>query len=447
MSKLPKIFVLDTNIILHDSKAIYHFQENDLVIPIAVIEELDKFKKGDEEINYHAREFVRQLDRLANNKLFTKPIPLGKNLGTIKIEMNHPFPEGMEKCFMDDIQDHRIISTALWVMDNNKDRHVALVTKDLNMRMKAKAIGLNAEDYLTDRIDEERLYEVEKDIIDIEDIDPSLVQKMVYNSGRIARKDLEWEKPKANQLYIIHWGNESGKENVCARYDEATDSLLFVKKQHSSGISPRNNEQKFAMDACLNPDIELVALTGGPGTGKTLIALAAALGQERRYDQIILARPVIPMGNQDLGFLPGDAEKKVGPYMLPLMDNLNVIKEALGTTSKEVKRIESFTESGKLIISPLAYIRGRSLSKVFFIIDEAQNLTPHEIKTIITRAGEGTKIVFTGDVFQIDQPYLDMYSNGLTHLKEKMSGVPLFEHVNLKKGERSKLSDLAGKLL
>ena len=167
MSKLPKIFVLDTNIILHDSKAIYHFQENDLVIPIAVIEELDKFKKGDEEINYHAREFVRQLDRLANNKLFTKPIPLGKNLGTIKIEMNHPFPEGMEKCFMDDIQDHRIISTALWVRDNNKDRHVALVTKDLNMRMKAKAIGLNAEDYLTDRIDEERLYEVEKDIIDI----------------------------------------------------------------------------------------------------------------------------------------------------------------------------------------------------------------------------------------------------------------------------------------
>ncbi len=447
MSKLPKIFVLDTNIILHDSRAIYHFQENDLVIPIAVIEELDKFKKGDEEINYHARQFVRQLDRLAENRLFTKPIPLGKNLGTIKIEMNHPFPEGMEKCFMDDIQDHRIISTALWVRDNNPDRYVALVTKDLNMRMKAKAIGLNSEDYLTDRLDEEKLYKVEKGIIEVEDMDPSLVQKLLYSSGRLSLKELKWDEPKANQLYIIPWGNESGKERVCARYDQASKSLLLVKKLHSAGISPRNDEQKFAMDACLNPEIDLVALTGGPGTGKTLIALAAALGQEKRYDQIILARPVIPMGNQDLGFLPGDAEKKVGPYMLPLMDNLSVIKEALGPMSKDAKKIESLTESGKLIISPLAYIRGRSLSKVYFIVDEAQNLTPHEIKTIITRAGEGTKIVFTGDIFQIDQPYLDMYSNGLSHLKEKMSGTALFEHVNLRKGERSKLSELAGKLL
>lgn len=447
MSKLPKIFVLDTNIILHDSRAIYHFQENDLVIPIAVIEELDKFKKGDEEINYHARQFVRQLDRLAENRLFTKPIPLGKNLGTIKIEMNHPFPEGMEKCFMDDIQDHRIISTALWVRDNNPGRYVALVTKDLNMRMKAKAIGLNSEDYLTDRLDEEKLYKVEKGIIEVEDMDPSLVQKLLYSSGRLSLKELKWDEPKANQLYIIPWGNESGKERVCARYDQASKSLLLVKKLHSAGISPRNDEQKFAMDACLNPEIDLVALTGGPGTGKTLIALAAALGQEKRYDQIILARPVIPMGNQDLGFLPGDAEKKVGPYMLPLMDNLSVIKEALGPMSKDAKKIESLTESGKLIISPLAYIRGRSLSKVYFIVDEAQNLTPHEIKTIITRAGEGTKIVFTGDIFQIDQPYLDMYSNGLSHLKEKMSGTALFEHVNLRKGERSKLSELAGKLL
>ena len=447
MSKLPKIFVLDTNIILHDNRAIHHFQENDIVIPIAVIEELDKFKKGDEEINYHAREFVRQLDKLAEKRLFTKPIPLGKNLGTIKIEMNHPFPEGMEKCFMDDIQDHRIISTALWVRDNNPDRYVALVTKDLNMRMKAKAIGLNAEDYLTDRIDEERLYEVEKGIIETDEIEPSLVQKMAYSTGNIPLRDLHWETPKANQLYKIHWGNGSAKETVCARYDDTSRSLVFVRKQRAAGISPRNDEQKFAMDACMNPEIELVALTGGPGTGKTLIALAAAIAQERRYEQIILARPVIPMGNQDVGFLPGDAEKKVGPYMLPLLDNLNVIKEALGTTSKEVKRIEGLSESGKLEISPLAYIRGRSLSKVYFIIDEAQNLTPHEIKTIITRAGEGTKIVFTGDVFQIDQPYLDMYSNGLTHLKEKMSGVPIFQHVNLKKGERSKLSELAGKLL
>ena len=217
MSKLPKIFVLDTNIILHDSRAIYHFQENDLVIPIAIREEFDKFKKGDEEINYHAREFVRQLDKLAEKRLFTKPIPLGKNLGNIKIEMNHPFPDGMEKCFMDDIQDHRIISTALWVRDHYPERYVALVTKDLNMRMKAKAIGLNAEDYLTDRIAEERLSEVERDVVDIDDMAPGLVQKMVYNTGNIPLKDLLWDTPKANQLYRIHWRDEAGSEPVCAR--------------------------------------------------------------------------------------------------------------------------------------------------------------------------------------------------------------------------------------
>ncbi|MBQ1656708.1 MAG: PhoH family protein, partial [Bacteroidales bacterium] len=210
---------------------------------------------------------------------------------------------------------------------------------------------------------------------------------------------------------------------------------------------PRNDEQKMALDACLNPKVSLVALTGGAGTGKTLLALASALEQERDYEQIILSRPTVILGNQDIGFLPGDQKSKMSPFLQPLMDNLNVIKEQFRPGSREAQRIEAMLTMEKLVIEPLAYIRGRSLGKCFFIIDEAQNLTPHEIKTIITRAGEGTKMVFTGDVFQIDQPYLDQWTNGLSHIAEKLSGQKLFEHVFLRKGERSALSDLAAKLL
>ncbi|HPS96415.1 MAG TPA: PhoH family protein, partial [Bacteroidales bacterium] len=217
--------------------------------------------------------------------------------------------------------------------------------------------------------------------------------------------------------------------------------------QKAYGIDSRNDEQAFALDALLNPDIKLVSLTGTAGTGKTLLALAAAVEQEEQYDQILLSRPVIPLQNQDMGFLPGDVKDKLGPYMLPLFDNLTVIKKSFKSTSREAIKIEEMLRSEKLLISPLAYIRGRSLSNVFFIIDEAQNLTPHEVKTIITRAGEGSKLVFTGDIYQIDSPYLDIHSNGLTHLGDKLYGQELFAHINLIKGERSELSELAGKLL
>ncbi|MGM9768682.1 MAG: PhoH family protein, partial [Candidatus Cryptobacteroides sp.] len=223
--------------------------------------------------------------------------------------------------------------------------------------------------------------------------------------------------------------------------------IVLVKSRQAYGIKPRNEEQKFALDACLNKKIQLVSLTGGAGTGKTLLALASALEQERDYEQIILSRPTVVLGNQEIGFLPGDQKSKMSPFLQPLMDNLNVIKALYRPSSKEYQKLESLVNNEKLLITPLAYIRGRSLGKAFFIIDEAQNLTPHEIKTIITRAGEGTKIVFTGDIFQIDQPYLDQWSNGLTHLGEKMAGQRLFEHVFLRKGERSELSELASKLL
>ncbi|MCQ2120037.1 MAG: PhoH family protein [Bacteroidales bacterium] len=443
--KKPKIFVLDTNIILHDHKAIRKFQDNDIVIPIAVVEELDKFKKGNDALALNARGFMRDIDRITEGKLFGKSgVPIGKGLGNIRIEPNHPFPEGLENMFYDDIPDHRILSTAIWVRDNNPDRFVSLVTKDINLRMKSKAAGMEVQDYLTDRVEEEKVENSAREVIWLDDMTSEAVQTLAYSQDN----SLEWDKvvksePKPNQLYKVR----NGEQVLCARYNSKSGRIQLVKSRTAYGIRARNDEQKFALDACLNPEIQLVSMTGGAGTGKTLIALASALELARDYDQIILTRPTVVLGNQEIGFLPGDQKTKMSPFVQPLMDNLNVIKGQFRSTSKEALKVEEMLKTEKLLISPLAYIRGRSLGKVFFICDEAQNLTPNEIKTIITRAGEGTKMVFTGDIFQIDQPYLDKWSNGLTHLGEKMDGQPLFEHVFLKVGERSELSDIASKLL
>lgn len=446
--KRPKIFVLDTNIVLHDYKAIRKFQDNDIVIPIAVLEELDKFKKGTDALSFNARGFMRDIDRLTEGKMFGKSgVPLGKGLGNIKIEPNHPFPDSMKDLFHDDIQDHRILATAIWVRDNNPDRFVALVTKDINLRMKAKAAGMVAQDYLTDRVEENKVEFSQKEVQFVDSLPDDVMQELAYGKDNV----IDWRavsnaRPSANQLYKFKWNSHDG-EIVCARYDADMDKIMLVRKREACGIKPRNDEQKFALDACLNRKIQLVSLTGGAGTGKTLLALASALELEKEFDQIILSRPTVILGNQDIGFLPGDQKNKMSPFLQPLMDNLNVIKALYRPSSREYQHIEGLLKDEKLLITPLAYIRGRSLGKAFFIIDEAQNLTPHEIKTIITRAGEGTKMVFTGDIFQIDQPYLDQWSNGLTHLGEKMAGQKLFEHVFLKKGERSELSDIASKLL
>ena len=432
----PKIFVLDTNVILHDHKAIRKLQDNHLVIPVAVIEEVDKFKKGNDALSYNARGFMRDLDRITNGKSFgEKGLPIGKDLGCIKVEPNHPFEGEYAGFFADDIPDHRILATAMWVRDHHPDTFVALVTKDINLR-----------DYLTDKVRDEQIEEAQREV-QLLDVDGIVLQELAYGPDA----SIEWKRilkvqPKPNQMFKFRWSN-GNDELVCARYDADRDRVVLVKSREAYGIRPRNEEQKLALDALLNPKVELVSLTGGAGTGKTLLALAAALEQERDYEQIYLSRPTVILGNQDLGFLPGDQKQKMGPFLQPLMDNLNVIKSQFRPTSKEAQRIEAMLTQEKLIIEPLAYIRGRSLGKCFFIIDEAQNLTPHEMKTIITRAGEGTKMVFTGDIFQIDQPYLDQWSNGLTHLGEKMFGQPLFQHVFLRKGERSELSELAAKLL
>lgn len=449
MEKLPKIFVLDTNVILHDHRAIYNFQENDLVIPLAVLEEVDKFKKGNDMINFNAREFVRTIDEISDPRLFNgHGYPLGKGkgkkLGTLTICINKPFSKDLEAAFREDKQDHRILATAIWYKNNYPNRVVALVTKDVNLRMKAKAVGMFVQDYLSDRIKEERVVKTEKRVITVKGLERHLMEKLAEDPQGVTPDELRYKTPPCNQLYRFR--GEDGSF-ILGRYNHNSRSIVKVVPQTVYGISPRNEEQTFAIDAVMNDEVKLISLTGTAGTGKTLLALAGALAQADKYDQILLARPVIPLKNQEIGYLPGDAKEKIGPYMLPLYDNLSVIKKNFKESSRENIQIEDMLRREKLLISPLAYIRGRSLSNVFFIIDEAQNLTPHEVKTIITRAGEGTKIVFTGDIQQIDQPYLDKWSNGLTHLGEKLYGERLFEHVNLVKGERSELSELAGKKL
>ncbi len=435
---VPKIFVLDTNVILHDHSCIRNFQDNDIILPIVVLEELDKFKKGNDEINYNAREFTRELDKIAGDNLFNGGISLGKNMGKLKVELGQKMPEKVQLSLYDDIPDNRILSIALYVKEQNPDRPVILVSKDINLRLKAKAFGLPAQDYLTDKVADIDI--LKKDVEEVP-LDDELIE-LFYKNDELSAVKLK-QVFNHNEYIILRGSTKS----ALAYYDKPSGSFKRVEKHRAYGIDPRNSEQAFSLDALLRKDVQLVALTGKAGTGKTLLALAAALAQEKEYDQILLARPIVPLSNKDLGFLPGDVEAKIAPYMQPLFDNINFIKSRFKDTNREYMRIEEIRKSEKLVITPLAYIRGRSLTNVFFIIDEAQNLTPHEIKTIITRAGEGTKLVFTGDIFQIDSPYLDIKSNGLTYLSDRMLGQELFAHVNLVKGERSLLAELASNLL
>ena len=438
-----KNFVLDTNVILHDYKCIYNFQENDIYLPIVVLEELDKFKKGNEQINYNAREIVRELDTLSNsNELFTNGVELAIGLGKLFIVTNPEYPEIIAKSFSEKTADHRILAVVHALSEKKKKQKSILVSKDVNLRMKAKSLGMEAEDYITDKVTNVDIFDKEQETFC--DIDPTLIDQLYSSPSGIPLKDFNLNAPiEPNDCFIL----KSDRSSVMAKYNAATQMVMKVKKEKAFGIEGRNAEQAFAIDALLNEDVKLVAVTGRAGTGKTLLALAAALHQHERYKQILLARPIVAMSNKDLGFLPGDEKQKVAPYMQPLFDNLNVIKHQFGPNSRELRLLDDMQKNEQLVIEALAFIRGRSLSDTYLIVDEAQNLTPHEVKTIITRAGEGCKIVFTGDVQQIDTPYLDMQSNGLVYMIDKMKGQELFAHVNLIKGERSKLSELASQLL
>ncbi|MBK6536511.1 MAG: PhoH family protein [Ignavibacteria bacterium] len=442
--KSLKVFILDTNVILHDSSCIHQFKENDIVIPLTVIEELDHFKRGSQVINLNAREFARTLDSMTGTALFNGGVTLGKGRGKVRIAISRGLNEEIRGIFKDDTPDHRILGCALELQKSDKKRSYILVTKDVNLRMKAKAIGVLSEDYTTDRISNvEELYSGKETIEDFDDeILVKLYQPPYEVNFKEAAKKMKGEV-LPNKFYILRNSNRS----VLAHLDQQKEVLRKVDKYDTYGIKARNAEQTFATDALTNNNIPLVSLTGKAGTGKTLLAIASALHVRKNYRQIYIARPVVPLSNKDIGYLPGDVNDKLAPYMQPLWDNIKVIQDQYNETDKQHQTITQLVKENKLVIEPLTYIRGRSLQRIFFIVDEAQNLTPHEIKTIITRAGEGVKLVFTGDIYQIDHPYLDSESNGLSYLIEHFKGQKLYAHVNLVKGERSELAELASNLL
>ena len=439
MSKnLAKIFVLDTNVILHDATCIHHFEDNEVVIPISVLEELDQFKRGNEQIHFNARDFLRSLDDLSTG---SDDSELKDGDGKIRVVVNHNWHPDVGASFQDDCPDHRIINCAYKLHIDNPDREIILVTKDTNMRLKSRSLGLSAEDYSRDSIEDVRQVYTGSRLI--EDVDSKEID-VLYASYGIDGGEIKCViDPMANENFILR----NGQKSILATFDPFDNKVVRVDKPTAYGIKPRNAEQSFALHMLMDNRIQLVSLSGKAGTGKTLLALAAALELRSEYRQIFLARPIVPLSNRDLGFLPGDIQSKLDPYMQPLFDNLSVIRHQFKSNDKRSIKINELLEQNKLLITPLAYIRGRSLQKAFFIVDEAQNLTPHEVKTVITRAGEGTKVIFTGDIHQIDHPYLDKRSNGLTYLISRMKGQDVFAHITLEKGERSELAELASNLL
>jgi PhoH-like ATPase len=439
--KQKKIFVLDTSVLLYDYDAVKNFQKNDIAIPITVLEELDTFKKGNNVINMHAREFIRYLDKISDKNMLQNWIPLnGRTHGKLRVLQDESSETDASKVFGNQKNDHRILNATLKLMEDEAKKKVVLVSKDINLRIKARALNITAEDYETVRV--KNIEELYKGATEVKYDNADVINEF-YEKGRLKPEAVSEKTPTSNHFFIL----KNHSSSALGYYNAKSGDIEPVNKVSASGVNPRNAEQTFALQAIMNPNNLLVTITGAAGTGKTLLALAGALEQRRKFRQIYLARPIVPLSNRDLGYLPGDINSKIDPYMQPLWDNLSFIKNQYAQNSKQHQKIDEMVENQKLRIIPLAYIRGRSLSNIIFIVDEAQNLTPHEIKTIITRAGEETKVIFTGDIYQIDTPYLDTQSNGLSYLVDRMQGNDLYAHINLQKGERSELANIASKLL
>ena len=435
-----KVFVLDTNVLLHDPMAIFHFQEHDIVIPIVVIEEIDTFKKDQTDLGRNARNVSRQLDKLRTTGTLSQGVPL-EGGGSLKVDVA---VHAMDLITTLDKHkaDNQILACALDLMNVRKEK-VVMVSKDTNLRIKADALGLLAEDYTTDKVAVDELYTGTV----VWMVDPAQVD-LLFDGGLALE---EGQELNPNQFVtLVDRTNET--HTALGRYYASDNRIHPLKRVEVApwGIKPRNREQQFALELLLDDSIQVVTLLGKAGTGKTLMAIAAGLQQvvdEERFNKLLVSRPVMPMG-RDLGFLPGDISEKLRPYMQPIYDNLDFIVAA----NMEQRRRSSMTpgqleEGGYMAVEPLTYIRGRSIPNQFIIVDEAQNLTPHEVKTILTRAGDGTKIVLTGDPFQIDNPYVDASTNGLSYLAEHFKHLELAGHVTLNKGERSKMAELASNLL
>jgi PhoH-like ATPase len=436
-----KIFVLDTSVILYDHNAFENFHEHDVAIPIQVLEELDNMKSGNDTRNFEARSFIRLMDDLSRKSLVNQWHPLnGKDKGNFKVIMAaETLTQNAETIFGSDKTDNRILNSALSLQEENPDKKIVLVSKDICLRLKAKALNLHAEDYETGKIKNlDELYTGKTMLGKADDQFISHLNKQEFIPGN----EFDIKPHSNNHFYIL-----KGKKTVLGFYNSQTQQLEKITEQPVFNIFPKNVEQAFAINALLNPDIKLVTIQGNAGTGKTLLALAGALEQRKYYRQIFVTRPIVPLSNKDIGYLPGDIKSKIDPYMAPIWDNLKFIKDQYADDEKMQAKLDELVANDKISIAPLAFIRGRTLSKIFFIVDEAQNLTPHEIKTIISRAGENSKFVFTGDIYQIDTPYLDAESNGLSYLIDKAKEHPLYAHITLQKGERSELANLATELL
>lgn len=445
---MKKVFVLDTNILLTDPNSLFKFSHNDVVIPISVIEEIDVFKKDQSETGRNAREVSRILDRLRKKGNLASGISLSENEdddGLLFVYLGRDLT--ILPSLLKDITDNAILAVALTLQKKFGDsRKVILITKDSNLRVKADALAISSEDFEADKVDVSQLYTGVSDL----DMDAEFINEL-YAKGAAAVPNSEI-KLFANQFVRIR-DQSDPEQAILGSYNKELDriELLQFNQEKVWGITPRNQEQSFGLAALLDDKIKLVTMTGGAGTGKTLLAIAAGLSKttdEDVYNRVLIARPVFPLG-KDIGFLPGDVDEKLNPWMQPIYDNLELLLNG-GKSSRQKRFNKNYQElinQGLLAVEPLTYIRGRSLPHCYFLVDEAQNLTPHEIKTIITRAGEGSKIVLTGDPFQIDNPYVDATNNGLTHVVERFKDSEIAAHVTYSKGERSKLATLAAEYL